>query len=86
MKLAENYNQIVEYMLDYVENKRTDQAAKTLAVPSKSYTDPEVWQREMDLIFKRLPIMVGLSVEVPEPGSFKTLAMLGLPLLISRLA
>jgi len=78
------YNQIVARLLDHVEGGTTDYAAETMRVPADSYTDPEVWRREMDGIFKSLPIMVGLSHEVPEAGDYKTLDILGTPLLISR--
>lgn len=55
-----------------------------MEVPSTEYTDPGIWQREMDDIFKTLPILVGVSQEIPEPGDFKTLEILGIPLLITR--
>ncbi|MFU8762944.1 MAG: aromatic ring-hydroxylating oxygenase subunit alpha [Haliea sp.] len=85
MDLNERYNEAVERMLDYVENSTTDQAEGVMPVPASAYTDQETWEREMALIFKRLPIMVGLSLELPEPGSFKTLDILGMPLLITRI-
>ena len=80
------YNQMVTRLLDHVANGTTDYAAETMRVPAASYTDSGVWQSEMDGIFKSLPIMVGLSHEIPEPGDFKTLDILGTPLLISRQA
>lgn len=84
MGLHERYNTAVEAMLDYVETGTTDQAQDVMHVPARAYTDPETWEREMALIFKRLPIMVGLSLELPEAGDFKTIDMLGMPLLITR--
>ncbi len=85
MNTAEKYNQIVAQMLDYVETDRTDQAATTMTVPSEAYTDPAVWEREMSLIFKRLPVLVALSVELPNPGDYKAVEIVGKPLLITRL-
>lgn len=82
--LAQSYNRIVEAMMDYVEQGTTDMAAEVMPVPCEKYTDPETWQREIDVIFKRLPIMVGLSLELPSPGDFKTIEMLGMPLLVTR--
>ncbi len=84
MGMAERYNEIVGHMLDYVEQKQTDGAEGTLRVPASNYTDQQVFQREMDLIFRRVPVLVGLSVEIPEPGDFKTIEMLGMPLLVTR--
>ena len=86
MQTAERYNAIVEKMLDYVENNRTDQAAGVMRVPVETYTDPALWAREMELIFKRLPIMVAVSGEIPEPGDYKAMDILGKPLLVTRLA
>ena len=71
-------------LIDHVKNGTTDWAADTMEVPSSSYTDPDQWQREMDQIFKSQPILVGISQEIPEAGDFKTLNMLGIPLLLTR--
>ena len=71
-------------LIDHVKNGTTDWAADTMEVPSTNYTDPDQWQREMDQIFKAQPILVGVSQEIPEAGDFKTLNMLGVPLLITR--
>ena len=71
-------------LIDHVKNGTTDWAADTMEVPSTNYTDPDQWQREMDQIFKAQPILVGISQEIPEAGDFKTLNMLGVPLLITR--
>ena len=57
-----------------------------MEVPSIEYTDAEQWQREMDCIFKSLPILVGVTQEIPNPGDFRTLEILGIPLLITRQA
>lgn len=85
MNTADRYNHIVAKMLDYVDNDRTDQAATTLSVPAHTYTDPALWEREMELIFRRLPILVALSVELPKPGDYKAVDIVGKPLLITRL-
>ena len=59
------YNQMVGRLLDHVEGGTADYAADTLRVPAASYADPQVWQREMDGIFKSLPILVALSMKYP---------------------
>jgi phenylpropionate dioxygenase-like ring-hydroxylating dioxygenase large terminal subunit len=84
MDIKQQHNEMVGRMLDHVENGTTDQAEDTLTVPSAAYTDADIWQQEMDLIFKRLPLTVGLTNEIPEPGDFKTLTMFDKPLLITR--
>lgn len=86
MDIKQQYNQLVEHMLDYVETNRTDQAESTMEVPANVYLDTDIWDREMELIFKRLPQMVALSVELPKPGDYKAMELQGKPLLITRLA
>lgn len=78
------YSRMAGRLLEHVQNGTTDWAADTMEVASTEYTDPVMWQREMDDIFKTLPILVGVSQEIPEPGDFKTLEILGIPLLITR--
>ena len=85
MTIAENYNRIVARIIDNVDNKTTDQAEGTLSVPSKAYTDPDLWQQEMDLIFKKVPVFVALTQELPNAGDYKTFQFLDKPLLITRL-
>ena len=75
---------VAEIMLDYVEKGGTYQSDRITTVPAVSYLDPDLWRREMDVIFKRVPLMLALSAELPEPGSYKAMEAVGLPLLITR--
>src|SRR5438477_11356610 len=75
---------VAEIMLQYVEEGRTFQSDKITTVPVRDYTDPERWQREMELIFKRVPLLLALSAELPEPGSYKAMETVGLPVLLTR--
>ena len=78
------YSRMAERLLDHVEFGTTDWAADTMKVASSEYTDSAQWQLEMDNIFKSLPILVGVSQEIASPGDFKTIEILGVPLLITR--
>ena len=75
---------VAEKMLAYVEDGSTYQSDKITTVPATHYTDPDRWTREMDLIFKRVPLMLALSAEVPAPGSYKAMEAVGMPILITR--
>ena len=75
---------VAETLLDYVEHDRTYQSDRITTVPASVYTDPDRWAREIDLIFKRVPLMLALSCELPEPGSYKAMDAMGLPVLIVR--
>jgi phenylpropionate dioxygenase-like ring-hydroxylating dioxygenase large terminal subunit len=84
MDRAEEYNAIAERIVAHHQNDTTDQADDVMEVPVTSYTDPVRWQREVDLIFKRLPVMVALTCEMPQPGDYKAFDMAGVPLLVTR--
>ncbi|WP_156680934.1 aromatic ring-hydroxylating oxygenase subunit alpha [Sphingomonas profundi] len=79
-----DHGDVAEILLDYVERDETFQSDKILSVPTSAYTDPALWQKEMDVIFKRVPLMLALSCELPQPGSYKAMDAMGLPILITR--
>lgn len=69
----ERIGDAAEAMLDYVENKHTQQCDSTLTVPHASYVDPDRWQREIDLVFKKVPLMLAFTAEMPKPGDYKAM-------------
>lgn len=85
-QIIDKHNEIIAKVLNDVREGTTDQAPSTYQVPSDHYTSQERWDQEMNLIFRKLPIFVGLSQEIPNSGDFKTLNFLDKPLLITRLA
>lgn len=84
MDRGESYGQIAETLLDYVETNWTDQVEDVLKVATRDYLDPERFDREMALIFKRVPLMLALSVELPAANDYKAMDVIGLPVLIAR--
>lgn len=73
-----------ELMLDYVENKRTFMTEKPMRVPVRGYLDSDQWKAEIELVFKRLPLMLAFTAEIPKPGDYKAMDACGLPILINR--
>ncbi|EED36946.1 rieske (2Fe-2S) domain protein [Luminiphilus syltensis NOR5-1B] len=57
-----------------------------MRVDSSQYTDPAFYEKEVAAIFKKLPVMVAVSHEIPETGDFLTRDYQGVPLLITRQA
>lgn len=84
MNREQRVGEVAGIMLDYVESGTTFQGDAVLRVPSASYTDPDQWRAEIDLVFRRLPLMLAFTAEMPEPGDCKALDALGLPILLSR--
>ena len=61
-----------------------DQEADTFTVAASNYVDPERWRREIDGIFKRVPLTLGFSSELREPGAYKAMEVVGVPVLLTR--
>ena len=61
-------------------------AAASMHNPATAYTTTERFDAEMRTLFGRQPVLVGLSGEVREPGSYVTLTAGGIPLAIVRQA
>lgn len=71
-------------MLEFVESGTTDSAPEPMEVPATAYTDTGYFEREMETIFLRLPLLAALTAEMPNPGDFKAMELMGKPLLITR--
>src|SRR3990167_1841398 len=84
MDRIERIGQVAEIMRDYVENKKTFLTDSTKRVPVRSFTDPDQWKAEMELIFKRVPLMLAFTAEMPNPGDYKAMDAVGMPVLINR--
>lgn len=61
-----------------------DQAPEIHSIPAKDYFDAERWQKEMDGVFRRMPLMLAMTCELREPGDYKAMDAAGVPVLISR--
>jgi phenylpropionate dioxygenase-like ring-hydroxylating dioxygenase large terminal subunit len=81
---VQNIGDVAETMLDYVENNKTYLTGTTMKVPTSSYTDPDQWRAEMELVFMRVPLLLAFTAELPNPGDFKAMDAMGKPVLINR--
>lgn len=61
-----------------------DLADGVLEVPVTRYFDPDRGSLEVERVFKRLPLMLGSSSELAEPGAYLALEVVGVPVLITR--
>ncbi len=71
-------------MLEFVESGTTDCAEETMQVPASAYTDTAWFEREMSEIFLKLPLLAALTAEMPNPGDYKAMDLMGKPILITR--
>jgi phenylpropionate dioxygenase-like ring-hydroxylating dioxygenase large terminal subunit len=76
--------QVTERLIDHLDKGSTDTAPQgELRIPGRHYVDEDHAARERRHLFGQ-PIVVGHASQIPEPGSFITLEVLGVPLLIVR--
>jgi phenylpropionate dioxygenase-like ring-hydroxylating dioxygenase large terminal subunit len=64
--------------------RTTDQAPEIMPMPVSAYTDPDRYRHEIDRVFRRQPIALCLSLELPAPGSYVALELMGVPVLVVR--
>ncbi len=53
-------------------------------IPAEHYYDPDRWQAEVQAVFRRMPLMLALTAEIPNPGDYKSLTVADVPVLITR--
>ncbi|WP_214103074.1 aromatic ring-hydroxylating oxygenase subunit alpha [Acrocarpospora catenulata] len=72
--------------LSLVMNHANEQADSIYEQPASRYLDLDRFELEKKVLFRGRPVFAGLSVELPAPGSYKTLDLPGCPLVIARQA
>src|SRR5262249_21204476 len=75
---------LMRRLVTHVKAGTTDMAADVFSVPVANYLDPDVWQREMDVIFKRVPLLAALSCELANKRDYKAVDLAGVPVLVTR--
>ncbi len=76
--------ELAKQMLDLIDRQTTHLAPAIMRESVEAYTSGDVLRRERDLIFGRGTHFLGLSANVPAPGSWRTVDMVDTPLLLWR--
>jgi hypothetical protein len=53
-------------------------------LPAANYIDPARFDREQEKLFRRRPMIAGLSAQIPNPSSYFQQTLLGMPVLVTR--
>lgn len=61
-----------------------DQEPDVLRVAAGHYFETPRWRDEIDRVFKRMPLLLATTAEMRNPGDYKSLEAVGVPILISR--
>jgi phenylpropionate dioxygenase-like ring-hydroxylating dioxygenase large terminal subunit len=76
--------QMAKHNMAHVKAGTIDQEPEVFRVPASNYYDETRWQQEINQVFKRLPLMLALTAEMPNPGDYRAMEAVGMPLLLSR--
>ena len=75
---------LAKRLLTHNLNGTTDQADEIMVKSVSDYTDKEIIQNQIDVIFNNYPLPIALTIELPEKGTYKTLDVLNTPILLTR--
>jgi phenylpropionate dioxygenase-like ring-hydroxylating dioxygenase large terminal subunit len=76
--------EVAKDALAHAEAGTVTLAAQVAKVPAGNYYRRDHWKLEMDRVFRRLPLMLACSVELPATGDYKAMNAGGIPVLITR--
>jgi phenylpropionate dioxygenase-like ring-hydroxylating dioxygenase large terminal subunit len=71
-------------LVEHYRATTTDMVETQWREPVRNYTDPELWEREVQAIHRTRPLPVALSCELPTPGSYKAVDVVGTPVILTR--
>ena len=76
--------EVARDVLTHAQNESFRFADDVMTVDSSAYTDEQRFQREKQQLFRRLPLMLAASCELPAPGDYKAMEVAGIPVLLAR--
>jgi phenylpropionate dioxygenase-like ring-hydroxylating dioxygenase large terminal subunit len=68
----------------HAQNGTIEQEPDVFRVPAANYYDPERFRLEIERVFKRVPLMLAATAELPQPGDYKAMDVVKVPVLLSR--
>lgn len=75
---------IINTVLAFNETGTTQLEPDVMLNPVSHYTDPNQLQTEIDILFRKFPIIVGHTAQLQDPGQYITHNDTGTPMLITR--
>ena len=74
-----DWDEVAARLLAHADAGTTDSAEGSCAVAVADYADPARWEREMDVLFHRSPVVVALTAHLPTAGSYRAVEVAGVP-------
>lgn len=57
---------------------------QVMEVSASHYYNRERWKLEVNRVFRRMPLMLAMTCELPSPGDYKAMEAVGIPVIITR--
>ncbi len=76
--------EILKELMQQLDDGKNIDAGVQYKMPTTSYVCPEIAAREQQQFFRDHPQLIGLSGDLPEPGSYLTMDDFGIPILATR--
>jgi nitrite reductase/ring-hydroxylating ferredoxin subunit len=76
--------ELTRKMVAMAKKGETHEAPGVMEVPVSFFLDPELYAREHKKLFRETPLMVCLSTDLPEAGSFQIFEDVGVPIVVMR--
>ena len=81
---TEEQIRVIELLMQRLDEGKNVDAGGLRKNPAEVYRCPELAAREWETFFRGHPQLIGLSADLPEPGSFLTCSDFGVPVLATR--
>ena len=75
---------MAKHSLAHSDAGTIDQTESIVKIPAANYYDEAHWNAEVQAVFRRLPLMLALSVELQKSGDYKTMTVADVPVLLTR--
>ena len=75
---------IIKELMSQLDEGRNVDAGVQYKMPTNAYVCADTARREQEAFFRNHPQLIGLSGDLPAPGSFITVDDFGVPILATR--
>ena len=75
---------VISVLREHITNGTTEDAGGILKSPLSDFTCPDLLAQEQEQFFRKTPLMMGLSTDLPDPNSYWADNATGVPILMVR--
>ncbi len=75
---------VAHRLLANVNGESSDAASDMMTIPTAHFRDPALHAQELEAVFRKSPLLVALSCDLPTPGDYSAIDIAGRPLVIIR--